>query len=747
MIKKLSTVLILIIMMLCCFASKAAAVDQTWPPEKRPEDVFYIPIGDYFKDNTAAKNGTLYGWGITGVTVKGCEPESGGEEYTIGKGSTNLPTRVFDVVLDADTKSDASFYILVDVGGVLASVPSVTVGQQQNDKTAITNAYNAIIGDSYKISVQLENDTKSLNLWVYRLNTGSEPTKHTFNFSIAKPDSSGDPDPDEVESIEVTTQPIRTEYFEGQTFDRFGMAVTAWLKDGTSADVKGYSVTPGGEYGIGSEEGFVLDDEYVTVSFGDCLVELPITVLPRANISGLTISNGQMFGEWVWRQPDPNDIRYETFKRTTDFAAVALYGETAGKFSFLASEAVEIYVGSEVEKRAVSGDRYYVDVPVNTTGTVTVKAEGSDPKQYTLTCYSQAHDGMPAEITEYICPASQYTDGAFMLGVYGLNYVSTLRGAALDATTGDMYTGPASLGNFGGYITYRYDEPIKDNPRNPYGVDFIVYGNPHYPHSGFAEPGNVLVSEDGEKWYALAGSAHYEDYAKWNVSITYTKNNRGMSDWTTTLGGSGTGNKYPSKERYPLFPWDEHPGSEQQMTLTGVMLDPGSAKDAYGSASAAFPDFGYADTGARSTSNAAGNPYIGPYYAASNSDWQRSTSDGFDLKWAVDENGQPADLSDTDIYYVKIQCANNISGGAIGEKSTEVNGVRKAAPAADVSDAGVGKTTLPGKITVDGVEVILAGAESVYENVVKVNQKAKVNPGSFVVSVEATEGANVYING
>ena len=73
-----------------------------------------------------------------------------------------------------------------------------------------------------------------------------------------------------------------------------------------------------------------------------------------------------------------------------------------------------------------------------------------------------------------------------------------------------------SLGDFGGYAVYQYDSPIFNDSKNPYGVDFIVYGN---NFGSSCEPGQVWVSEDGEKWYALAGSMHYETSTKW----AYTK--------------------------------------------------------------------------------------------------------------------------------------------------------------------------------------------------------------------------------
>lgn len=43
-----------------------------------------------------------------------------------------------------------------------------------------------------------------------------------------------------------------------------------------------------------------------------------------------------------------------------------------------------------------------------------------------------------------------------------------------------------SLGNFGGYIIYRFDQLITNDPNHPYGVDFVVRGNNYGTnHFGF----------------------------------------------------------------------------------------------------------------------------------------------------------------------------------------------------------------------------------------------------------------------
>ena len=369
---------------------------------------------------------------------------------------------------------------------------------------------------------------------------------------------------------------------------------------------------------------------------------------------------------------------------------------------------------------------------------ITLKEGENNKEEYTLICYKQSYDAMPNQVVDYICPASQYTNGGKPAGTaYGTDRraVLSLRGGKISSFGDDTIAlPPVSLGNYGGYITYYYKNAIIDNPNNPYGIDFIVYGNSFDGGSGGAEPGNVLVSEDGEKWYSLAGSFFYDEKSIWNYKVKY-QNYDGKAKVTLPDNTEVFSYTYPLKKNYAFFNWSND--LEKEMELSGTFLKASNDKNQYGNTLPSYPAFGYADCGMLSDSNIASNPYIGlsdinPYSKVKDGGIYSGRTDGFDLAWAVDENGKAIKLTNG-IHYIRIQTASFIDNGAIGEKSTEVNMVRTA----KANDSSVGKTADAEKITFDGTDIQLESGKYEYD--------ASVS-GAFDVQVKASDNANIYIN-
>jgi uncharacterized repeat protein (TIGR02543 family) len=529
-----------------------------------------------------------------------------------------------------------------------------------------------------------------------------------------------------IESIAITVPPAKTEYYSGQYFDPTGMAVTATYNDGSTARISEYTWSPGTV--------LTTSDSRVVISCAGKTAAQTVKVLPTPYIADAEALTGQfifkpyLLGEDVYELPtwDGSSEKYKG-------RVIVPYGEKSGKVEIVLSGDFEVYTG---EQRQTVRDKKCVltlNTGVGGVETVVTLKSGTHTKEYTFVCYSQEFADLPDKVTEYLSVASQYTNCGNGYNPYvGINAVATLRGASGTATT-TLYSPPFSLGNFGGYITYYYEKAIVDDPRNPYGIDFIAHGNSVDGSSAFAEPGNVYVSEDGKNWYILAGSLHYGSDTIWDYSRTYVKNSAGDCDWTDSLGDGGTiGYDYPLEKMYPLFPWTKE--LQSKVTLTGTVVKKSGQLGEFGNTEPVYPDFGYVDTAYFSDSNQARNPYAG----TRNNDSGRifpvnGRTDGLDLAWAVDQKGYPVSFPQG-IHYIKVQTASGVLSGAFGEKSTEINMVRVAAPA----ETDVGVSSAPASITVDGSPVKLVNGVYKYDAAVG---------GAFKVAVTAGADANVYING
>ncbi len=658
------------------------------------------------------------------ITISGVDVVSAGGTWSLDE-DTQMNDYTYDIVLSPESGTGNTITVAFDfedrVSGsnniLFPSLSRYSVRAEVSSSWHVklplgkTTLLNSLRENRTEFSETLTNEGASIEVFLYRNISGEQNlggAKFRLNFTTAYED----PAPETVQSLSVATPPNRTAYLYGEIFDPTGMVVMAHLQDGTEAEVRGYAVSPSGP--------LALEDDKVTISYGGKSVELEIDVSAAPVIGKAEMKNGQ----FIMEQPLYDE---------RDAHVVVLYGEAKGLMDITVPAGASVTLNGAAQTVTSEGKcSLSLGASGGETGTANtiVLGFGGETSTYTVTCHSQLYSGMPGAVADYLCIDSQYTNGMYMgqfLLAYGLNGVSSLVGS--DNTTGGMYSGPTSLGNFGGYITYYYEDAVRDNPNNPYGVDFIVFGNSVEGSNQFAEPGQVWVSEDGEDWYALAGSLHYDDCAQWDKSATYSKASKGTTRVTSDGVTELSSYYYPVKKNYPLFGWPE--GSESSITLGGVSLSAQSGENEYGNILPQFPDFGYADVGLRGSSNSAGNPYLGSYKSGSRT--FISTTDGMDLAWAVDASGQPVSFPDG-IHYIKVQTVSDIDNGGIGEKSTEVNMVR----VAEANETSVGKTFAPGSITVDGQAVPLSAGISSYNVSVT---------GGFTVLVDAGDTANVYING
>lgn len=380
---------------------------------------------------------------------------------------------------------------------------------------------------------------------------------------------------------------------------------------------------------------------------------------------------------------------------------------------YKAAEGAVVKVGSDIQDKGEDG-LYKLELSTSPKKIAVTSAKGA-VTEYSFKLQKKSRYDVPDQVTDYLCINSQYTNGG-----YGIAPEATLSGLT------------KSLGNFGGYITYYYEEGLKDLANNPYGVDFYVYGNSFANGGSAAESGQVWVSEDGSTWYALAGSEHYENSTIWDYQVTYRKAPNGKTSWEDNRGNSNDGSSrsgsWPAASNYYL----NNLVGGNEITLSGILLPcvDGTIQGDHSTGSfAGKTSFGYADYFSNGSIGANVNPYA-----------EAASSNGFDLKWAVDRAGEPVDVRDKEFHYVKIVTASNIWAGGFNEKSTEVSQVVRTT----ANNAPVGMTTMAESVNItDGIEnktVALNEKQQIYK--IDLGDMKYVN-----ISLEgAPSNANIYVN-
>lgn len=394
------------------------------------------------------------------------------------------------------------------------------------------------------------------------------------------------------------------------------------------------------------------------------------------------------------------------------------HDEAAPVLTYTTTEGCTVKIGAAEQIPDADG-KYTLELGTSQKSITVTSEDGNFTNTYKFAYKKKSALDVPDKVVDYLCMGSQYTNAG-----YGINPEQTLGGSF------------KSLGNFGGYITYYYENPITDNPNNKYGMDFYVIGNSMESNiDSMAELGQVYVSEDGNTWYALAGSEHYEDKAIWDYTITYTKGEDGKAYWTDNQGNSidYTAKNWPGAAFYYM----NNAASSDTYTFTGIVFKSqlGSIMgDSTSTGSfAASARFGYADYYA---SNLSGvkltdvNSYVE----------NPSKANGFDVAWAVDESGTPIDVSDKKFHYIKVATASNIYAGGFAEKSTEVAYVVRTTP----QEAEVGKTGAPAGVTISD------GADSKTVSFTEDQSVYPVNLDSMKYVSVAVNGTadddNIYVN-
>ena len=460
-------------------------------------------------------------------------------------------------------------------------------------------------------------------------------------------------------------------------------------------------------------------------------------------------------------------------------------------------------------------------VYTDATNEITITVLNGETVAYTITCphYTTAITGSyPSAVNGYL-PVGQFArHNSFGWGTLFTDNTNKNPDTNTPKFLNGYVSTGVSLGMAGGYVQFDMgNNPIENNANNPYGIDFIVYGNAFV---GNPEAAGVMVSNDGIKWYTLAGSRHYMNGTKWDQKISYVRiegseqralkstftadgiyysenynspseqtqsainaaisaatwhvvpatgtatalnlsywpewatrvvNNAAQEEYYGNVWKLGTDSHIPAvattetaKENNAGVNWDKAdttstvPNGAEVITYSGLTLVPDDTQ-VLGSnpTQAQMTDvyqWGYADV--RVNGSAYGTA-INPYASAAS---VGNGGDGFDLSWAVDENGVPVHMSSAK--YIRVYSAVLFNAGIFGETSAEVCGLYRTSNT--ITD-GAGMTARP-TVKRNGVAIDFAGktAKQIDENVVYVKSKLAVGN---TITVEDTGNAVVFING
>lgn len=376
------------------------------------------------------------------------------------------------------------------------------------------------------------------------------------------------------------------------------------------------------------------------------------------------------------------------------------------------------------------GTYYLVQLPTSGPSELHLNISyGGNSKDYVIHCKKPGSISPAGTGTYAYLPApGQFVNEGITSGGWGDIYDSNGNPKAFK---GNLVSTGVSHGYFGGYtvIDFGEDNLLTDDGDNPYGIDFIVYGN---AFNGNSEPGCIQVSRDKNTWYDIAGSLHYESDTQLDRTATYTNptpndnanttpgvlGTRADVPFTSTIAGLTAGtvvtngwhnhsffplignyflprNGNPSMDKDEEFDFVSASADKKTITYGGVYLggitDNRQGKDT----------FGYFDSHSNPSGDDIGKP-VNPYLL------EHGGGDGIDLAWAVYSTGpnigKPVsqEILNAGFRYVRVYNGVAKDLPPFGEISPELCGIFKAD-----KTGGLQATTAAPTVTVAGNTVTL----------------------------------------
>ena len=294
--------------------------------------------------------------------------------------------------------------------------------------------------------------------------------------------------------------------------------------------------------------------------------------------------------------------------------------------------------------------------------------------------------------------------------------VSVTQGTRVDTVWAESMI---TLGGYGGYVVMGFDHPVV----NCHDYDFEIWGNSFYSNiysgGGSSEPGIVMVGvdmdgdglpSDGDKWYELAGSEYNHPTTQHDYTITYYRPEIGKTPtpshvdpnlndttyirWTSNDVNPDSTSGYMSRNIHHVQPYWPLWIQDETMTFSGEKLRCNAVDMGNNGGNSYFVlqnfAWGYAD-------NLPNNPDRIPVEGFYNP--------GFKIDWAVDEDGNPVNL--THIDFIKVYNGLNQYCGWLGETSTEVAGGIDFHPDAPMPAPLVGDVNGDGEVSIADLNVLI----------------------------------------